>query len=124
MEEEETLDLSRETVRKSQTVTHLIEATHLTEANHVTEATHQTEATHLGMSSTLSPTIACPLLSDQKGDMVVDQEEKEKQDTTDKAQKTIAETNADAPDFRVDKNRGKRAREETSRTTLDAKKKR
>ena len=99
MEEEETLDLSRETMRKSQTVTHLTEANHLREATHLTEVTHLTGATHLTeanhltrLSSTPSPTVAtCPLLVNQKGDMVFEQEEEEEQDTTDKIQKTIVE---------------------------------
>jgi len=145
MEEEETLDLSRETMRKSQTVTHLTEANHLREATHLTEVTHLTGATHLTevthlteanhltrLSSTLSPTVAtCPLLVNQKGDMVFEQEEEEEQDTTDKVQKTIveqyailAETDANVPDIRVDKTRRKRAREEASKTILDSKKKR
>merc|ERR1712222_234790 len=82
MEEVETLDLSRETMRKSQTVTHLTEANHLREATHLTEVTHLTGATHLTeanhltrLSSTLSPTVATrPLLFNQKGDMVFEQE--------------------------------------------------
>merc|ERR1712032_1692955 len=127
MEEVETLDLSRETMRKSQTVTHLTGATHLTEVTHLTEANHLTR-----LSSTLSPTVAtCPLLFNQKGDMVFEQEEEEEQDTTDKVQKTIveqyailAETNATVLDIRVDKTRRKRAREEASKTILDSKKKR
>ena len=139
MEEEETLDLSRETMRKSQTATHLTEANHLTKASHLTEASHLTKATHLTeaihltkLSSTRSPSVAtCPLLVNQKGDMVVDQEEEEEQDTTEKAQMTmvepcaiLGEANVNVPDIRVDKNRRKRAREEASKMILDAKKKR
>jgi len=145
MEEEETLNLSSDTIRKSQTTTHLTEANHQTEDNHLTKATHLTKAIHLTnaihlaeanhltkLSSTQSPTVAtCPLLVNQKGDMVFYQEEEEKQDTTDKVQKTtvepraiLGETNANEPDIGVDKNIRKRAREELSKTILDAKKKR
>merc|ERR1712192_281934 len=113
--------MGRETMRKSQT------ATHLTEANVLTEAIHLTTP-----SSTLSPSVAtCPLLVNQKGDMVVDQEEEEEQDTTEKAQMTmvepcaiLGEANANVPDIGVYKNIRKRAREESSKTILDAKKKR
>ena len=123
MEEKETLDLSRETMRKSQMATHLTEATHLTASAHLT---------HPRLSSTLSPTASiCPLLVNQKGDTVIEQEEAEEQDTTDKAPKTIvepnailAETNANVPDIRINKNRRKRTGDEASKTILDAKKKR
>merc|ERR1719341_975833 len=113
-------------MRKSQTVTHLTEANHLREATHLTEANHLTR-----LSSTLSPTVAtCPLLVNQKGDMVIEQEGEEEQDTTDKVQKTIveqyailAETDANVPDIQVDKTRRKRAREEGSKTILESKEK-
>jgi len=123
MDEEETLDISRETMKKSQPATHLTEGTHLTASAHLT---------HPRLSSTLSPTASiCPLLVNQKGDTVIEQEEAEEQDTTDKAPKTIveqyailAETNANVPDTRVNKYRRKRAGDEASKTILDAKKKR
>jgi len=123
MEEEETLDISGETMRKSQPATHLTEGTHLTAPAHLT---------HPRLSSTLSPTASiCPLLVNQKGDTVIEQEEAEEQDTINKAPKTIveqyailAETNANVPDIRVNKYRRKRAREEANKMILDAKNKR
>ena len=86
------------------------------------------KANHLSLSSTPPPAITCPLLTDQKGDMVVEQEEEEEKDPTDEEQITIVEhiildqPNANVPNIRVDKKRGKRAREEGSRGILDAKK--
>merc|ERR550532_1285257 len=86
------------------------------------------KANHLSLSSTPPPAITCPLLTDQKGDMVVEQEEEEEKDPTDEEQNTIVEhiildqPNANVPNIRVDKKRGKRAREEGSRGILDAKK--
>merc|ERR550532_2696949 len=89
------------------------------------------KANHLSLSSTPPPVITCPLLTDQKGDMVVEQEEEEEKDPTDEEQNTIVEhiildqPNANVPNIRGDKNRGKRAREEGSTSgILDAKKKR
>ena len=86
------------------------------------------KANHLSLSSSPPPAITCPLLTDQKGDMVVEQEEEEEKDPTDEEQNTIVEhiildqPNANVPNIRVDKKRGKRAREEGSRGILDAKK--
>merc|ERR1712198_102203 len=130
MEEDESLEISRssssskssrETTRKSIKATH-----HLSEATH-----HLSEVNHLSLSSTLSPAITCPLLTDQKGDMVAKQEEEKEEnvdDPTDNEESKIAEQiilqETIVPDMRGNKNRRKRARDEASNEILDAKKKR
>ena len=91
-----------------------------------TRETMRIRANHLSMSS--PPAITCPLLTDQKGDMVVEQEKEEEKDPTDEEENSIVEhiildqPNANVPN--VDKKREKRAREEGSGGILDAKKKR
>merc|ERR1712198_368691 len=116
MEEDESLEISRssssskssrETTRKSIKATH-----HLSEATH-----HLSEVNHLSLSSTLSPAITCPLLTDQKGDMVAEQEEGKEEnvdDPTDNEESTIAEQiilqETIVPEIRGNKNKRKRAR--------------
>jgi len=139
MDEEETLEISRSSSKSSrEAIGKNIKATHHQSlAIHPSEGHHLLEVNHLSLSSTPPPAItSCPLLTNQKGDTVVKQEDKEENadeeklrtDTTGKEENTAAEymildanvTNANAPD----KNRIKRAREESSNGILDAKKKR
>ena len=129
MEEDESLEISRSSSSKSsrETTRKSIKATH-----HPSETTHHlSEVNHLSLSSTPSPAITCPLLTDQKGDMVAEQEEEKEEkvdDPTDNEESTIAEQiilqETIVPEIRGNKNRRKRARDEASNEILDAKKKR
>ena len=89
-----------------------------------------TKADHLSLSTIPPPATTCPLLTDQKGDTVVEQEEEvemanKEKDLTGEEESTIAKQIVlDQPTANVQNIRRKRAREEASKGILDAKRKR
>ena len=115
-------------------------------SSNISMVDESTTDTNGSLSLSQTPAVncqTCPLLTGQKGDTVVDQEEagakeekdatgKEEKDTVDKDKKTISEertisakTNVSvSSDIRGGKNRRKRGGAEPSETVLDAKRKR
>ena len=107
-------------------------------SSNISMVDESTTDTNGSLSLSQTPAVncqTCPLLTGQKGDTVVEQEEaraKEEKNTTDKDKKTISEertisakTNVSvSSDIRGGKNRRKRGGAEPSETVLDAKRKR
>ena len=115
-------------------------------SSNISMVDESTTDTNGSLSLSQTPAVncqTCPLLTGQKGDTVVEQEEagakeekdttgKEEKNTTDKDKKTISEkrtisakTNVSvSSDIRGGKNRRKRGGAESSETVLDAKRKR